>query len=143
MKPIKLYAAPNHRHSLVLAFKYIGFAMMLVGVFSTGYDVLTGWASLGGGLVYFAFFFYEFSEVKYIITDTHIKSNSLLGRSIRIDSIQLVKVFADDVIFVSHNSIFRIETQCINEASLTLLEDFVLSKNMEVDILPSKKSIDD
>lgn len=142
MRNIKLYADQNQKNNMKLFFKYLGFTILLMGMVSLYVDLLTGWAYIGIGLVYFIFYFYEFSEVKYLLNHKRIRTNFPLGNSIKVNQIKLVKVFAEDVIFISENNVFRIDTHLIDEESLHVLEQFVEDLELEIDILPSKNTID-
>ena len=84
-------------------------------------------------MVYFLLDFFNFSNTLYKVNQYKIKRNLLFGKSIKLKEVTSVKKFAGDIIFITKNEEFRIDTQEIDKKSIEDLEK--LTKQLSVPIL--------
>ncbi len=120
-----IHLKKENKKGFKMLFNSLGVAFLLLGSVSVINDLASGWSFIIGSLVYFLLAFFNFSNTLYKVNQYKIKRNLLFGKSIKLKEVTSVKKFAGDLIFISADYEFRINTQEIDTTSLQNLEQLI------------------
>lgn len=126
--------------------KHLIFGMLwtILGFLNLNYSGGNSWIDYGFlviAILYWSSYFYEKSNQYLTVDDDSIKRNSIAGKKIYLSDITWIKKFAGDYILKTDTKELTINTEVVDEKSLSELNRILSKLNLPADKTPFANNI--